>query len=80
MVAGEYRCPCRSGLRHTHGRTFTRPLIGKLTTVEGEFDIYGPHLSHPTWTYYPAGAKRKERRKLDTKRRKAQRKRRTTAW
>lgn len=80
---GPYSCPCGRSAPHKHGEgadgtpreRFTAPITGKLTTSEGSFDIYGPMLGSPTWIAYPAGANRKARRRLDTKRRKAERKR-----
>ena len=73
---GPYSCPCGQAGSHNHGRRFTPPITGRLTTVAGEFDIHEHPFSSPTWVAYPAGADRKERRRLDIKRRKAQRKRR----
>lgn len=72
-----YRCPCGREGTHTHGQRFAPPITGRLTTAAGEFDIYGPMLTCPTWIAYPAGANRKERKRQDIKRRKAARKRRT---
>ena len=57
---------------------FRPPITGRLTTISGTFDIY-PSTSPegPTWLAYPAGANRKERKRLDIKRRKAEQKLRT---
>ncbi len=80
MIAGEYSCACGKTGRHDHGKRFVSPIEGRLTTVDGDFDIWrtGTGFS-PTWVAYPVGATRKERRRLDVRRRKALRKSRSSS-
>ncbi len=89
---GEYHCSCKRGgtihrtcastvraIDQPLRRRFVRPITGRLLTASaGSFDIYGPMLGTPTWLAYPIGSDRKVRRRLDQKRRKAARKRKTT--
>ena len=57
-----------------HDQQFTPPITGRLTVGSDVFDIYGPMSRNPLWIAYPAGAGRKERKRLDIQRRKAARK------
>lgn len=71
----EYSCACGKTGRHDHGKRFVFPIEGRLTTVGGEFEIRRSERGSPTWVAYPLGSTRKERRRLDVRRRKALRKR-----
>jgi hypothetical protein len=73
-IAGPYRCPCGHSLPHNHGSRFPEGIEGELVQGGERYEIRRTGGYAPTWAAYPWGADRKQRRRIDQRRRKAERK------